>query len=76
MHWNQSSQCGIGWIRFRHDQSKDDGRVDLDPCEHLGSDTAVFMITNPSTLGLFDDQVQQISDMVHDQGGLIYLDVR
>ena len=32
------------------------------------------MITNPSTLGLFDDQVREISDLVHQCGGLIYLD--
>ena len=36
--------------------------------------TAVFMITNPSTLGLFEKQISQIADMVHDAGGLIYLD--
>ena len=32
------------------------------------------MITNPNTLGLFERQVRQIADMVHEQGGLIYLD--
>jgi glycine dehydrogenase subunit 2 len=32
------------------------------------------MITNPSTLGLFDQQVPQIARLVHDRGGLIYLD--
>ncbi len=32
------------------------------------------MITNPNTLGLFDDQVSQIARRVHDLGGLIYLD--
>ena len=32
------------------------------------------MITNPNTLGLFDSQVAEIADLVHAQGGLIYLD--
>ena len=32
------------------------------------------MITNPNTLGLFDDQVQEIARLVHERGGLIYLD--
>jgi glycine dehydrogenase subunit 2 len=40
----------------------------------LDDQTAVFMITNPSTLGLFDQQVPQIAKLVHDRGGLIYLD--
>ena len=51
------------------------GSVDLEDLRSkLGSDTAVFMITNPNTLGLFERQVRQIADMVHEQGGLIYLD--
>jgi glycine dehydrogenase subunit 2 len=56
-------------------KSMPDGHVDLaDLRGHLGSDTAVFMITNPNTLGLFERQVRQIADMVHEHGGLIYLD--
>jgi glycine dehydrogenase subunit 2 len=56
-------------------RSNAQGFVDLaDLKAHLGSDTAVFMITNPNTLGLFERQVREIADMVHQQGGLIYLD--
>lgn len=40
----------------------------------LDDQIAVFMITNPNTLGLFDGQVAKIARMVHDRGGLIYLD--
>jgi len=47
---------------------REDLRAKLD--EQVG----VFMITNPNTLGIFDDQVAEISDLVHKQGGLIYLD--
>lgn len=32
------------------------------------------MLTNPNTLGLFDSQVAEIADLVHEAGGLIYLD--
>ena len=32
------------------------------------------MITNPNTLGMFDRQIAEIADQVHDAGGLIYLD--
>jgi glycine dehydrogenase subunit 2 len=56
-------------------KSMPDGHVDLaDLSSHLGNDTAVFMITNPNTLGLFERQVKQIADRVHEHGGLIYLD--
>ncbi len=40
----------------------------------LSDQVAVFMITNPNTLGLFDPQVGQIAELVHSAGGLIYLD--
>lgn len=40
----------------------------------LDDQTAVFMITNPNTLGMFDRQIAEISDLVHTAGGLIYLD--
>jgi glycine dehydrogenase subunit 2 len=55
--------------------SNDDGSVDLDDLrKKLDRETAVFMITNPSTLGLFEKNVKQIADLVHEQGALIYLD--
>lgn len=51
------------------------GLVDLDDLKSkLGDDTAVFMITNPNTLGLFERQIKQIREMVHAAGGLMYLD--
>ena len=51
------------------------GLVDLaDLRSKLDDQVGVFMITNPSTLGIFDDQVAEIADLVHKEGGLIYLD--
>ncbi len=51
------------------------GLVDLaDLAAKLDNKTAVFMITNPNTLGLFDGQIAKIAKMVHDAGGLVYLD--
>jgi glycine dehydrogenase subunit 2 len=51
------------------------GLVDLDDLRaKLDARTAVFMITNPNTLGLFDDQIAAITELVHGHGGLVYLD--
>ena len=51
------------------------GLVDLADLESkLDERTAVFMITNPNTLGLFDDQIAAIAEMVHSRSALIYLD--
>ncbi len=55
--------------------SGNDGCVDLADLErHLDDQLAVLMITNPNTLGLFDRQIAQIAQRVHDHGGLVYLD--
>jgi glycine dehydrogenase subunit 2 len=51
------------------------GRVDIDDLQKkLDSDVAVLMITNPNTLGIFENQIVRIAEMVHDQGALMYLD--
>lgn len=56
-------------------RSRSDGSVDMDDLRSKVDDqTAVFMITNPSTLGLFEKQIDQIAELVHSAGGLIYLD--
>ena len=56
-------------------KSNADGLVDLEDLRaKLDDQTAVFMLTNPNTLGLFDRQIEEIDRLVHDAGGLIYLD--
>jgi len=56
-------------------RSTKDGFVDLDDLDaKLDRQTAVLMITNPSTLGMFERNIGQITRMVHDAGGLVYLD--
>lgn len=51
------------------------GLVDLgDFKAKLDDQTAVFMITNPNTVGLFDPQVGEIAKLLHDRGALLYLD--
>jgi glycine dehydrogenase subunit 2 len=52
-----------------------DGDVDIDALiEALGPKTAGIMLTNPSTLGVFERRIMEISDLVHDAGGLLYYD--
>ncbi|MFO0926183.1 MAG: aminomethyl-transferring glycine dehydrogenase subunit GcvPB [Gemmataceae bacterium] len=51
------------------------GLVDLaDLQAKLDERTAVFMITNPNTIGLFEKQIRTITDLIHRNGGLVYLD--
>lgn len=56
-------------------KSNDQGLVDLDDLKkHLNEDTAALMLTNPNTLGLFEQQVKEIVALVNGVGGLIYMD--
>jgi glycine dehydrogenase subunit 2 len=55
--------------------SDDRGNVDVEALKtKVGPKTAGLMITNPNTLGLWDEQIQQVIDIVHEAGGLVYND--
>lgn len=52
-----------------------DGDVDLEALKSVvGPQTAGIMMTNPSTCGVFERQIEEISKTVHDAGGLLYYD--
>jgi len=51
------------------------GNVDLDDLRaNVDEHTAGLMLTNPSTLGLFDENIEAIRDVFHDAGALMYYD--
>lgn len=71
---NPASAALAGFDCVQLDKS-DTGFVNLDELRSkLDEQTAVFMITNPNTLGLFEKQIDEISSMLHDVGGLVYID--
>jgi glycine dehydrogenase subunit 2 len=52
-----------------------DGDVDMEALKAvLGPRTAGIMLTNPSTLGVFERHIKDIADLVHEAGGLLYYD--
>lgn len=56
-------------------KSNEKGNVDIEALKALvGNDTAGLMLTNPNTLGLFEEDIKEIADIVHDAGGLLYYD--
>ncbi|MFB0841437.1 aminomethyl-transferring glycine dehydrogenase subunit GcvPB [Paenibacillus oleatilyticus] len=56
-------------------KSNEQGLVDLDALRAaVGPDTAALMLTNPSTLGLFEEHIVEIAEIVHAAGGLLYYD--
>ncbi len=52
-----------------------DGDIEIDALKAvLGPKTAGIMLTNPSTLGVFERHIKDVADIVHDAGGLLYYD--
>lgn len=55
--------------------SNEDGTVDLAALkQEVGEDTAGLMLTNPNTLGIFEKDILEMADIVHEVGGLLYYD--
>ncbi|HZK39664.1 MAG TPA: aminomethyl-transferring glycine dehydrogenase subunit GcvPB [Clostridia bacterium] len=55
--------------------STPEGLVDLEALKKaVGDDTAALMLTNPNTVGLFEEDMEEIAQIVHQAGGLIYYD--
>lgn len=67
-----SSRCGFQVQQIASDKR---GRIDLAALKGvLNDDVAALMVTNPNTLGLFEEQISEICNAVHAKGGLVYLD--
>ena len=67
-----ATMCGY---KVREIPTGDDGDVDLEALKAVvGPQTAGIMLTNPSTLGVFDRNIKEIADVVHQAGGLLYYD--
>ena len=70
-----ASMCGFKIIEVK---SNAKGLVDTDELKKIvaeyNKDIAAIMMTNPNTLGLFDDNIFEISKIMHNNGSLLYYD--
>jgi glycine dehydrogenase subunit 2 len=56
-------------------KSNEQGLVDLEDLRRvIGPDTAALMLTNPNTLGLFEENIVEMAEIVHGAGGKLYYD--
>lgn len=64
--------CGY---KVKEIPTKDDGDIDIEALKAVvGPQTAGIMLTNPSTVGVFERKITEIAKIVHDAGGLLYYD--
>ena len=71
---NPATVVRVGY-KSRVVKSDERGRVDIDDLkEKLDDEVAGMMLTQPNTLGLFEDNIKEITKMVHEVDGLMYMD--
>ncbi len=67
-----AAYCGYEVVTVKSDG---DGNLDLRELgELMTTDVAALMLTNPNTIGLFDENICEITEIVHAKGGLVYYD--
>lgn len=67
-----AKMCGFECVEIK---SNEKGQVDIDALKAvLNEDVAAIMMTNPNTLGLFEENILEISKIMHDNGSLLYYD--
>lgn len=74
-HGTNPASAAVAGFDIVEVKSNEKGLVDLESLKSvMGDDIAGFMLTNPNTLGLFDENILEISKIVHEAGGLMYYD--
>jgi len=74
-HGTNPSSAHICGYQVREVKSNAQGTVDLQALrEAMDEEVAALMLTNPNTLGIFESDIKKIADIIHSQGGFIYMD--
>ena len=74
-HGTNPATSAMAGYKIQEVKSKDNGRVDVEALRALvGENTAGLMLTNPNTLGLFESEIKEMADIVHEAGGQLYYD--
>src|SRR5580704_1640785 len=64
--------CGYEVVNFK---SNANGGIDVEALARaVNEDTAALMLTNPSTIGVFENEIHRIADILHAKGALLYMD--
>ena len=74
-HGTNPATAAIVGYTVENLKSNADGGIDLDAlARQVDEETAALMLTNPSTLGVFESQIHKIADILHAKGALLYMD--
>jgi glycine dehydrogenase subunit 2 len=71
---NPATAAMVGYA-VENIESNDRGMVDMDLiAKHVTEDVAGLMITNPNTVGVFEENIRKITGLLHEKGALVYMD--
>lgn len=74
-HGTNPASAALAGFEVLEVKSDARGGVDIEALKQAaGGDTAGLMLTNPNTLGLFDENIEEIAEIIHKAGGLLYYD--
>ncbi|ABR46259.1 Glycine dehydrogenase (decarboxylating) [Alkaliphilus metalliredigens QYMF] len=74
-HGTNPASAAMTGFKIIEVPSNERGGVDIEALKNVvGDDTAGLMLTNPSTLGLFEENITEIAGIIHGAGGLLYYD--
>jgi len=74
-HGTNPATAAICGYQVENLKSNADGGIDLDALtRQVDENTAALMLTNPSTLGVFENEIHRIADILHAKGALLYMD--
>lgn len=74
-HGTNPSSAAVAGLTPIELKSNEKGLIDLDVLDELMTDeVAGIMITNPNTCGVFEDHIVEVCDLIHQKGGLVYMD--
>jgi glycine dehydrogenase subunit 2 len=74
-HGTNPATAAICGYQVENLKSNERGMVDVPSLvAQMNEDVAALMLTNPNTLGVFEQEIHKIADILHDKGGLLYMD--
>src|ERR1700751_217476 len=74
-HGTTPATAAICGYQVENLKSNAQGGIDLEAlARQVNEDTAALMLTNPSTIGVFENQIHKIADILHAKGALLYMD--
>ncbi len=74
-HGTNPATAAMSGYSVENLKSNAHGMVDINAlAQQMNEDVAALMLTNPNTLGIFEQEIARIADLLHSKGGLLYMD--